>query len=79
MGEGVVGVNDPTKLPSMGPSSGEGHNEVHINWESFVSPDDGNVGSSKGGIHFFKAGRKTKRFRKGGSKNVGHAVAKEKK
>ncbi|KAJ0454272.1 hypothetical protein HanIR_Chr15g0738211 [Helianthus annuus] len=74
MGEGAVGVNNQTKFTSMGPGSGEGHNEVHINWESFVGPDDGNVGSTKGGIHFFKAGRKTKRFRKGGSKNLGHTV-----
>ncbi|KAJ0806002.1 hypothetical protein HanPI659440_Chr02g0084701 [Helianthus annuus] len=78
MGGGAVGVDEPTNFHSMGPGTGEGHNEVHINWESFVDPDDGNrlkdVGSIKGGIHYFKAGRKTKRFRKGGSKNSGHTV-----
>ncbi|KAJ0681873.1 putative RNA recognition motif domain, nucleotide-binding alpha-beta plait domain superfamily [Helianthus annuus] len=78
MGEGAVGVDEPMLFPSKGLGSGEGHNEVHINLESFVDPDVGNrhkeVESNKGGIHYFKAGRKSKRFRKGGSKNSGHAV-----
>ncbi|MFS8013511.1 hypothetical protein Hanom_Chr14g01333791 [Helianthus anomalus] len=81
MGEGAVGVDEPTFSLSKGLGSGEGHNEVHINWESFVDPDvryrHKEVETNEGGIHYFKAGRKSKRFRKGGSKNSGHAVAQE--
>ncbi|MFS8000864.1 hypothetical protein Hanom_Chr13g01183581 [Helianthus anomalus] len=78
MGEGAVGVDEPTPSLSKVVGSGEGPNEVRINWESFVDPGAGNLfkeaGINNGGIHYFKAGRKSKRFRKGGSKNMGVAV-----
>ncbi|KAJ0703208.1 putative RNA recognition motif domain, nucleotide-binding alpha-beta plait domain superfamily [Helianthus annuus] len=60
MGEGAVGVDEPTPSLSKGLGSGEGPNEVHINWESFVDPGVRNlykeVEINKGGIHYFKAG-----------------------
>ncbi|KAJ0714939.1 hypothetical protein HanPI659440_Chr13g0495091 [Helianthus annuus] len=78
MGEGAVGVDEPTPSLSKGVGSGEVPNEVHISWESFVDPGARNLSKeveiNNGGIHYFKAGRKSKRFRKGGSKNMGAAV-----
>ncbi|KAF5759509.1 hypothetical protein HanXRQr2_Chr16g0742111 [Helianthus annuus] len=75
MGGGAIGNDDSIPSLSKNVGSGEGPNEVCINWLPFVDPGAGNVsnesGLMNGGIHYFKAGRKSKRFRKGGPKNQG--------
>ncbi|KAJ0816364.1 putative RNA-binding domain superfamily [Helianthus annuus] len=75
MGGGLVGEDVQTHSLSNKDSYGEGPNEVCFNWQSFVDPCSGNVpnvsGNENGVIHFFKARKKSKRFRKGGPKSQG--------
>ncbi|MFS8020433.1 hypothetical protein Hanom_Chr16g01415501 [Helianthus anomalus] len=75
MGGGAVGNDDSIPSLSKNVGSGEGPNEVCINWQPFVDLDAGNVsnefGLKNGGIHYVKAARKSKRLRKGGPKNQG--------
>ncbi|KAF5793347.1 hypothetical protein HanXRQr2_Chr09g0416441 [Helianthus annuus] len=73
MGEGAGREVGPIHSLSKEGGAGEVPNVVCINWQSFVDPCAGNVSNDSGtrnmDIHYFKAGRKTKRFRKGGPKS----------
>ncbi|KAF5763192.1 hypothetical protein HanXRQr2_Chr15g0677431 [Helianthus annuus] len=70
MGEGEDRVEDQVFSLSKNIGDGAVPNEVNINWQSFLEPSDGNVPNNSGnrrtGIHFFKAGRKSKKLKRGG-------------
>ncbi|MFS7991078.1 putative RNA-directed DNA polymerase [Helianthus anomalus] len=70
MGEGEDSVEEQVFSLSKNIGVGVVPNEVNINWQSFLEPCDGNVPNNSGnrrtGIHFFKAGRKSKKLKRGG-------------
>ncbi|MFS7986181.1 hypothetical protein Hanom_Chr11g01007371 [Helianthus anomalus] len=81
MGEGVLREKGSVhSLSSNGGSIGA-PNEVCFNWQAFMDSCVGSFpnasGNDKKGIHFFKASKKSKRFRKGGPKChlMGHGAS----
>ncbi|MFS8025762.1 hypothetical protein Hanom_Chr16g01479011 [Helianthus anomalus] len=77
MGDGLIREVDPVRSLSSNGVAGVVPNEVSFNWQPFLDSCSGNVpnppGKEKVGIHFFKASKKAKRFRKGGP-NCQHVV-----
>ncbi|MFS7970007.1 hypothetical protein Hanom_Chr09g00815931 [Helianthus anomalus] len=70
MGNGLRGEVDQTNFSPNREGSGGVPKEVCFNWQPFLDSCSGNVpkpsGTVKSDLHFFKASKKAKRYRKGG-------------